>query len=57
MEINGESDAFFLHLCRGFPVKKSIMLKHLSKEPEGVLGSQSPPAKRVCPDLEVKNTN
>ncbi|XP_015249070.1 PREDICTED: acetyl-coenzyme A synthetase, cytoplasmic isoform X3 [Cyprinodon variegatus] len=47
-----------LQKCRdkGFPVKKSIMLKHLSKEPEGVVGSQSPPAKRVCPDLEEKRT-
>uniref|UniRef100_A0A3Q4H1R0 Propionate--CoA ligase n=1 Tax=Neolamprologus brichardi TaxID=32507 RepID=A0A3Q4H1R0_NEOBR len=36
----------------GFPVGRCIMLKHLSKEPEGILGSQSPPAKRPCPDLQ-----
>ncbi|KAM4571326.1 acetyl-coenzyme A synthetase, cytoplasmic isoform 1-T1 [Fundulus diaphanus] len=43
-----------LQKCRdkGFPVKKSIVLRHLSKEPEEVVGSQSPPAKRSCPDLE-----
>uniref|UniRef100_A0A3Q3LDW7 Acetyl-coenzyme A synthetase, cytoplasmic n=1 Tax=Mastacembelus armatus TaxID=205130 RepID=A0A3Q3LDW7_9TELE len=42
--------------CRdkGFPVEKCIMLKHLSKEAEKThLGSQSPPAKRSCPDLQV----
>uniref|UniRef100_A0A3Q2VIY1 Propionate--CoA ligase n=1 Tax=Haplochromis burtoni TaxID=8153 RepID=A0A3Q2VIY1_HAPBU len=38
---------------KGFPVGRCIMLKHLSKEPEGILGSQSPPAKRPCPDLQV----
>ncbi|XP_035772314.1 acetyl-coenzyme A synthetase, cytoplasmic-like [Neolamprologus brichardi] len=38
----------------GFPVGRCIMLKHLSKEPEGILGSQSPPAKRPCPDLQEK---
>uniref|UniRef100_A0A3Q3LG67 Propionate--CoA ligase n=1 Tax=Mastacembelus armatus TaxID=205130 RepID=A0A3Q3LG67_9TELE len=41
--------------CRdkGFPVEKCIMLKHLSKEAEKThLGSQSPPAKRSCPDLQ-----
>ncbi|XP_039878734.1 acetyl-coenzyme A synthetase, cytoplasmic isoform X2 [Simochromis diagramma] len=44
-----------LQKCRdkGFPVGRCIMLKHLSKEPEGILGSQSPPAKRPCPDLQV----
>ncbi|XP_023194455.1 acetyl-coenzyme A synthetase, cytoplasmic isoform X2 [Xiphophorus maculatus] len=44
-----------LQKCRdkGFPLKKCIMLKHLSKEPEAA-GRQSPPAKRVCPDLEEK---
>ncbi|XP_043971859.1 acetyl-coenzyme A synthetase, cytoplasmic isoform X3 [Gambusia affinis] len=43
-----------LQKCRdkGFPLKKCIMLKHLSKEPEAA-GRQSPPAKRACPDLEV----
>ncbi|KAM4736850.1 acetyl-coenzyme A synthetase, cytoplasmic isoform 2-T2 [Anableps anableps] len=47
-----------LQKCRdkGFPVKKCIMLKHLSKEAEEVVGSQSPPAKRACPDLEEKRT-
>lgn len=44
-----------LCLCRGFPVEKCIMLKHLSKEPEEILGSQSPPAKRSCPDLQVND--
>ncbi|XP_037833009.1 acetyl-coenzyme A synthetase, cytoplasmic isoform X1 [Kryptolebias marmoratus] len=39
---------------KGFPVKKCIMLKHLSKEPEEIVGSRSPPAKRSCPDLEQK---
>ncbi|CAI5648898.1 acetyl-coenzyme A synthetase, cytoplasmic isoform X2 [Oreochromis niloticus] len=45
-----------LQKCRdkGFPVGRCIMLKHLSKEPEGILGSQSPPAKRPCPDLQEK---
>ncbi|XP_040902870.1 acetyl-coenzyme A synthetase, cytoplasmic isoform X5 [Toxotes jaculatrix] len=45
-----------LQKCRdkGFPVEKCIMLKHLSKEAEETsLGSQSPPAKRSCPDLQV----
>ncbi|XP_030589035.1 acetyl-coenzyme A synthetase, cytoplasmic isoform X4 [Archocentrus centrarchus] len=43
-----------LQKCRdkGFPVERCIMLKHLSKEPEEILGSQSPPAKRSCPDLQ-----
>uniref|UniRef100_A0A671Z117 Acetyl-coenzyme A synthetase, cytoplasmic n=1 Tax=Sparus aurata TaxID=8175 RepID=A0A671Z117_SPAAU len=42
-----------LQKCRdkGFPVKRCIMLKHLSKEAEQTLGS--PPAKRSCPDLQV----
>ncbi|XP_036960259.1 acetyl-coenzyme A synthetase, cytoplasmic isoform X3 [Acanthopagrus latus] len=42
-----------LQKCRdkGFLVKRCIMLKHLSKEPEETLGS--PPAKRSCPDLQV----
>uniref|UniRef100_A0A671Z113 Propionate--CoA ligase n=1 Tax=Sparus aurata TaxID=8175 RepID=A0A671Z113_SPAAU len=41
-----------LQKCRdkGFPVKRCIMLKHLSKEAEQTLGS--PPAKRSCPDLQ-----
>ncbi|KAM9342702.1 acetyl-coenzyme A synthetase, cytoplasmic isoform 2-T2 [Pholidichthys leucotaenia] len=43
--------------CRhkGYPVRKCIVLKHLSKEPEPeeVVGCQSPPAKRSCPDLQV----
>ncbi|XP_060914290.1 acetyl-coenzyme A synthetase, cytoplasmic-like isoform X3 [Labrus mixtus] len=42
--------------CRdkGFPIKRCIMLKHLSKDvEESPLGSQSPPAKRTCPDLQV----
>uniref|UniRef100_A0A8C4F1L0 Acetyl-coenzyme A synthetase, cytoplasmic n=2 Tax=Dicentrarchus labrax TaxID=13489 RepID=A0A8C4F1L0_DICLA len=45
-----------LQKCRdkGFPVKRCIMLKHLSKEAEETpLGSHSPPAKRSCPDLQV----
>ncbi|KAF3697372.1 Acetyl-coenzyme A synthetase, cytoplasmic [Channa argus] len=45
-----------LQKCRekGFPVEKCIVLKHLSKETEDTpLGSQSPPAKRSCPDLQV----
>lgn len=45
-----------LQKCRdkGFPVQRCIMLKHLSKEAEDAsLGSQSPPAKRSCPDLQV----
>lgn len=44
-----------LQKCRdkGFPVQRCIMLKHLSKEAdETPLGSQSPPAKRSCPDLQ-----
>ncbi|XP_037540556.1 acetyl-coenzyme A synthetase, cytoplasmic isoform X2 [Nematolebias whitei] len=47
-----------LQKCRDkdFPVKKCIMLKHLSKQPEGIVGSRSPPAKRSCPDLEKKQT-
>ncbi|KAM8830837.1 acetyl-coenzyme A synthetase, cytoplasmic isoform 1-T1 [Synchiropus picturatus] len=42
-----------LQKCRdkGFPVRKCIMLKHLSVE-ESPLGSQSPPSKRPCPDLQ-----
>ncbi|XP_035014915.1 acetyl-coenzyme A synthetase, cytoplasmic isoform X3 [Hippoglossus stenolepis] len=45
-----------LQKCRdkGFPLHKCIMLRHLSKEAEETsLGSQSPPAKRPCPDLQV----
>ncbi|KAM6925331.1 acetyl-coenzyme A synthetase, cytoplasmic isoform 1-T1 [Xenentodon cancila] len=44
-----------LQKCRdkGFPVKKCIMLKHLSKEPEETADCHSPPAKRSCPDLQV----
>ncbi|XP_010901861.1 acetyl-coenzyme A synthetase, cytoplasmic isoform X2 [Esox lucius] len=39
---------------RSFPVEKCIVLKHLSKEVEATpLGSQSPPAKRPCPDMQV----
>uniref|UniRef100_A0A665W3U8 Propionate--CoA ligase n=1 Tax=Echeneis naucrates TaxID=173247 RepID=A0A665W3U8_ECHNA len=43
-----------LRKCRdkGFPLEKCIMLKHLSKEEETSVGSQSPPAKRPCPDLQ-----
>uniref|UniRef100_A0A8C7DVK0 Propionate--CoA ligase n=1 Tax=Oncorhynchus kisutch TaxID=8019 RepID=A0A8C7DVK0_ONCKI len=38
---------------RSFPVQRCIMLKHLSKEVEAIpLVSQSPPAKRPCPDLQ-----
>uniref|UniRef100_A0A4W5QCP8 Propionate--CoA ligase n=1 Tax=Hucho hucho TaxID=62062 RepID=A0A4W5QCP8_9TELE len=38
---------------RSFPVQRCIMLKHLSKEVEATpLVSQSPPAKRPCPDLQ-----
>uniref|UniRef100_A0A674CUH0 Propionate--CoA ligase n=1 Tax=Salmo trutta TaxID=8032 RepID=A0A674CUH0_SALTR len=38
---------------RSFPVQRCIMLKHLSKEVEAApLVSQSPPAKRTCPDLQ-----
>ncbi|XP_029975071.1 acetyl-coenzyme A synthetase, cytoplasmic isoform X1 [Salarias fasciatus] len=46
-----------LQKCRdkGFPVKKCIVLKHLSKETEDNLGSQSPPTKRLCPDLQQEN--
>ncbi|XP_047225837.1 acetyl-coenzyme A synthetase, cytoplasmic isoform X5 [Girardinichthys multiradiatus] len=44
-----------LQKCRdkGFPLQKCIMLKHLSKEPEAIVDSPSPPAKRACPYLEV----
>ncbi|XP_068599535.1 acetyl-coenzyme A synthetase, cytoplasmic isoform X3 [Brachionichthys hirsutus] len=45
-----------LQKCRdkGFPVQRCIMLKHLSKEAqESPLRSQSPPAKRPCPELQV----
>lgn len=44
-----------LQKCRdkGFPVKTCIMLKHLSKETEESLEPQSPPTKRLCPDLQV----
>ncbi|TNN87768.1 Acetyl-coenzyme A synthetase, cytoplasmic [Liparis tanakae] len=45
-----------LQKCRdkGFSIQRCIMLKHLSKEAEETpLGSQSPPAKRPCPDLQV----
>ncbi|XP_029361373.1 acetyl-coenzyme A synthetase, cytoplasmic isoform X2 [Echeneis naucrates] len=47
-----------LRKCRdkGFPLEKCIMLKHLSKEEETSVGSQSPPAKRPCPDLQEKQT-
>ncbi|XP_047225830.1 acetyl-coenzyme A synthetase, cytoplasmic isoform X4 [Girardinichthys multiradiatus] len=43
-----------LQKCRdkGFPLQKCIMLKHLSKEPEAIVDSPSPPAKRACPYLE-----
>lgn len=49
-----------LQKCRrkGFPVERCIMLRHLTRgqEEEGgsPLGSQSPPAKRPCPDLQDK---
>ncbi|XP_054465914.1 acetyl-coenzyme A synthetase, cytoplasmic-like isoform X3 [Anoplopoma fimbria] len=45
-----------LQKCRdkGVSIQRCIMLKHLSKEAEeSPLGSQSPPAKRSCPDLQV----
>nr|XP_040048380.1 acetyl-coenzyme A synthetase, cytoplasmic isoform X2 [Gasterosteus aculeatus aculeatus] len=45
-----------LQKCRekGFSIQRCIMLKHLSKEAEEtLLGSQSPPAKRPCSDLQV----
>lgn len=43
--------------CRGFPVQRCIVLKHLSKEAEETApGSQSPPTKRPCPDLQVKTS-
>ncbi|XP_029291579.1 acetyl-coenzyme A synthetase, cytoplasmic-like isoform X2 [Cottoperca gobio] len=48
-----------LQKCRdkGFPIQRCIMLKHLSREAEETpLGSQSPPAKRSCPDLQEKQT-
>ncbi|XP_061591515.1 acetyl-coenzyme A synthetase, cytoplasmic-like isoform X2 [Cololabis saira] len=38
---------------KGVPVKKCIMLKHLSKVPEETAGCNSPPPKRSCPDLQV----
>ncbi|XP_067096161.1 acetyl-coenzyme A synthetase, cytoplasmic isoform X2 [Osmerus mordax] len=46
-----------LHKCRdkGYLVQRCIMLRHLSKVEEAEvapLGSQSPPAKRPCPDLQ-----
>ncbi|KAG7520658.1 acetyl-coenzyme A synthetase, cytoplasmic isoform X1 [Solea senegalensis] len=46
-----------LQKCRdkGFPVIKCIMLKHLSKGDDTSPGSQSPPAKRPCPGLQVNN--
>ncbi|XP_058497977.1 acetyl-coenzyme A synthetase, cytoplasmic-like isoform X3 [Solea solea] len=46
-----------LQKCRdkGFPVNKCIMLKHLSKGDDTSPGSQSPPAKRTCPGLQVNN--
>ncbi|XP_030624551.1 acetyl-coenzyme A synthetase, cytoplasmic isoform X2 [Chanos chanos] len=46
-----------LQKCRdkSFTVERCIMLKHLSKEEEATSpGSQSPPAKRPCPDLQEK---
>lgn len=51
----GVMNVMSVYLCRGFPVKKCIMLKHLSKEAEEIVGSRSPPAKRSCPDLEVNS--
>ncbi|XP_031421940.1 acetyl-coenzyme A synthetase, cytoplasmic isoform X3 [Clupea harengus] len=44
-----------LQKCRdkGVPIKRCIILKHLSKEEAAAPGSQSPPAKRPCPDLQV----
>uniref|UniRef100_H3CMY8 Acetyl-coenzyme A synthetase, cytoplasmic n=1 Tax=Tetraodon nigroviridis TaxID=99883 RepID=H3CMY8_TETNG len=45
-----------LQKCRdkyGFLLQNCIVLKHLSREPRGGSpGSQSPPAKRACPDLQ-----
>ncbi|TSS48083.1 Acetyl-coenzyme A synthetase, cytoplasmic [Bagarius yarrelli] len=46
-----------LQKCRdkSFPVKRCIVLKHLSKEEteSSPPDSMSPPAKRACPDLQV----
>ncbi|XP_017342237.1 acetyl-coenzyme A synthetase, cytoplasmic isoform X3 [Ictalurus punctatus] len=46
-----------LQKCRdkSFPVKRCIVLKHLSKDEleASSPGSMSPPAKRSCPDLQV----
>ncbi|XP_048861411.1 acetyl-coenzyme A synthetase, cytoplasmic isoform X2 [Brienomyrus brachyistius] len=42
---------------KNFSIQKCIMLKHLSKEcsaPSPALGSQSPPAKRTCPNLQER---
>uniref|UniRef100_A0A1A8PQS0 Propionate--CoA ligase n=1 Tax=Nothobranchius rachovii TaxID=451742 RepID=A0A1A8PQS0_9TELE len=42
--------------CRdkGFLIQTCIVLKHLSTDPEALVSSHSPPAKRPCPDLEQK---
>uniref|UniRef100_A0A1A7WDF1 Acetyl-coenzyme A synthetase n=1 Tax=Iconisemion striatum TaxID=60296 RepID=A0A1A7WDF1_9TELE len=44
-----------LQKCRdkGFLIQTCIVLKHLSTDPEALVSSHSPPAKRPCPDLEV----
>uniref|UniRef100_A0A1A8HUI0 Acetyl-coenzyme A synthetase n=2 Tax=Nothobranchius kuhntae TaxID=321403 RepID=A0A1A8HUI0_NOTKU len=44
-----------LQKCRdkGFLIQTCIVLKHLSTDPEALVSSHSPPAKRACPDLEV----
>uniref|UniRef100_A0AAY4DR62 Acetyl-coenzyme A synthetase n=1 Tax=Denticeps clupeoides TaxID=299321 RepID=A0AAY4DR62_9TELE len=44
-----------LQKCRdkSFSVLRCIMLKHLCKDEGASAGSQSPPAKRSCPDMQV----
>uniref|UniRef100_A0AAY4DTI2 Acetyl-coenzyme A synthetase n=1 Tax=Denticeps clupeoides TaxID=299321 RepID=A0AAY4DTI2_9TELE len=43
-----------LQKCRdNFSVLRCIMLKHLCKDEGASAGSQSPPAKRSCPDMQV----
>ncbi|MBN3325125.1 ACSA protein, partial [Atractosteus spatula] len=51
-----------LRKCREkkFPLKRCIMIKHLSKDEvnwEPVASPQSPPAKRQCPDLQQERQN
>ncbi|XP_028849394.1 acetyl-coenzyme A synthetase, cytoplasmic isoform X2 [Denticeps clupeoides] len=45
-----------LQKCRdkSFSVLRCIMLKHLCKDEGASAGSQSPPAKRSCPDMQEK---